>query len=96
MDTFELNKKFDDYKSLLTAKKNYENASNTILTTESSHFLRSDSESDFVKSMIYDRISYQCKAGKERPSKSKNIRQSSTYKSNCPFKVENNLTLHRL
>lgn len=91
MDTFQLNNKFDDYESLLAAKKNYEQASNTILTTDSSHFLQGDG--DFVKSRKYEWISYACKAGKERQSQSKNIRQSSTYKSNCPFKVGINLTV---
>lgn len=86
MDIFQLNKKFDDYKSLLAAKTEYEKASNTILTTETSHLLQG--EGDFVISRKYERISYVCKAGKERPSQSKGIRQSSTYKSNCPFKVK--------
>lgn len=86
MNSFELGKQFDDYKSLLVAKQEYEKASNTILTTETSHFLQG--EGDFVTSRKYERIGYGCKAGKERPSQSKGIRKSSTYKSNCPFKVK--------
>lgn len=91
MDSFQLNKQFDNFESLLAAKKQYESASNTILVIESSHKLKGDG--DFVNSQVYDRLSYVCKAGKERPISSKGIRPSFTYKAGCPFKV---ITIHTI
>lgn len=87
MNCFENNQTFDNCGSLLIAKKNYEQASNTILSITGSHKLKGDGE--FVKLMVYDRINFGCKADLERPSSSKGIRATSTYKMNCPFMVSN-------
>ena len=47
MNCFESNQTFDSYESILIAKKQYEVASNTILSVTGSHKLKGDGE--FVK-----------------------------------------------
>lgn len=85
MEYFSLNKEFDDFESLLAAKKSYERATNTILVTGSSKILIGDGE--LKRKLIYEKTIYYCKAGAERPSSSHGIRASSTYKKGCPVKV---------
>lgn len=85
MNAFEVDKTFDTFEAVLLAKKNYEQASNTVLVITGSNLLKGDG--DFVKSKVYDRLVFECKAGTERKPRGKGIRSSSTYKLNCPFKV---------
>lgn len=85
MDAFNLKKEFMSYSALLLAKKEYENASKTILVISQSNKLKGFGEC--VNNFVYDRVVFACKAGIERPSTSKGIRNSSTYKKNCPFTV---------
>lgn len=82
---FAVNKEFDNFEHVLKAKKKYESENKVVLVIRDSHKLKGDS--DIVKKCIYDRLSLHCKAGKERPTKSKGIRMSSTFKKNCPMKV---------
>lgn len=85
MDAFDLGKEFENYKSILDAKRNYETASKSILSKSSSKFIIADGE--LKTKFVYQSIKYQCKAGPERPSSSKGLRASSTYKKNCPVFV---------
>lgn len=85
MDSFNVGKQYNDFESLLLAKRNYEVASNCILVICGSNKLKG--VGDFVDSKVYDRLYFACKAGKERPPRGKGIRSSCTYKMNCPFKV---------
>lgn len=86
MESFHLGKEFANFDEVLQAKKNYEQASNTILSICGSNLLKGNG--DFVKSKKYYRLCFECKAGKERKPKSQGIRATSTYKVNCPFKVK--------
>lgn len=86
MEFFQVNSQFNDYKSVMEMKKKYEKASNSLLYKEDCVFLP-DRESEFGKRFVYQRLVLRCKAGPERPSQSKGIRNSSTYKKNCPVKV---------
>lgn len=78
MNCFDVNFQFDDYKNFLELKKKFEIATNSIIVTEDSHRLKGSN--DFVTSNVYDRITLACKAGRERPCKSRGIRASSTFK----------------
>lgn len=92
MDFFYLNKEFNSFEEVLIAKSGYEKANNAVLSKTDCHKLKGDG--DLVKNMIYQRLSLSCKAGKERKSKSKGIRQVSTIKKNCPMKVKHLNRLH--
>ena len=81
MEAFAVNREFNSYADLCTAKKSYEDASKSILVIGSS--LKVKGEEGFVNTMVYQRIIFHCKAGKERQIKSKGLRKSSTYKKNC-------------
>lgn len=83
MEFFSLNKKFDDFESLLAG----EGATNSILVIESSKPLIGDG--DLKTKLVYERLLYGCKAGAERSSSSNGLRASSTYKKGCPVKVSN-------
>lgn len=85
MNSLAVNTEFDDYQSLLIAKKAYERATNTILVVAGSVKLIGDSL--LSRALIYYRILYECKAGAERPTKSNGIRSTATYKKGCPVKV---------
>lgn len=85
MNCLDLNYQFDDYNDFLEKKRQYEVATNSIVVINSCHKLKGDSE--IVNTMVYERLALGCKAGKERPSKSRAYRVSSTYKKQCPFKV---------
>lgn len=85
MDGFALNNEFQDYESIINAKKAYELASNTLLTVTSSKFLIGESE--LKRKVKYSKIEYGCKAGVERKSRSNGIRASSTYKKGCEVKA---------
>lgn len=85
MEFFSLNKKFNDFQSVLAAKKSYEHATNTILVVVSSKKLIGDCELN--RKLIYEKLWYECKAGTERKSRSNGIRASSTYKKGCEVKV---------
>lgn len=85
MNVFDLNTEFDDWQSVLQAKKAYENASNTVLSTRGSNPMKGDNET--ALKFRYTRKVYHCKAGKERETKSKGYRKSATYKMNCPAVV---------
>lgn len=86
MNVFELNCTFETFESLLEAKKSYEIVSNTVLVIDKCHRLRK--EDNLQKVIVYDRLTFVCKAGKERPTESKGYRNSSTLKKNCPVKVK--------
>lgn len=85
MENFSLNKEFDSFDEVLKAKKHYEHENNVVLVISSSHLLKGDSE--IIKQCVYDRLSLQCKAGKERRTESKGMRLSATFKKNCLMKV---------
>lgn len=85
MDYFSLNKEFDSYEALIETKKAYENATNNLLVIVGSHVLKG--YGDFKDKMKYERLILGCKAGKERLTQSKGLRNSSTYKMGCPVKV---------
>lgn len=85
MDVFKLNKEFNNFDEVLRAKIDYEKAHNVVLTKSDCHKLKG--EGDLVRNIVYYRLSLQCKAGKERKSEAKGMRQSSTFKKNCPMKV---------
>lgn len=85
MDIFGLNTEFSDWKSVLSAKKKYEESSKSVLTISKSHKLKGSN--DLTDKFVYDRVTLSCKAGPERQTKSKGYRLSSTYKKNCPVKV---------
>lgn len=85
MEHFTLNQEFTDFESVLKAKKIYEEASNTVLTISSSKPIVGDGE--LKTKFVYERLLYGCKAGTERPTSSKGLRASSTYKKGCPVKV---------
>lgn len=85
MNSLAVNTVFDDFDSLLNAKKAYERDTNTILVVASSKKLIGDSE--LSRALIYERICYECKAGAERPTKGNGIQSSATYKKGCPVKV---------
>lgn len=86
MQFFQLNSQFDDYNSVVAAKKDYEKSSNTLLSKIDSVLLP-DPDSDWTKRFKYKRIGFICKAGPERKCQSKGLRKSSTIKKDCPVKV---------
>ncbi|KAG4066267.1 hypothetical protein HA402_000491 [Bradysia odoriphaga] len=71
MDFFAVGDEFDDFISITQKKKEYEAATNTLLTICNSHLLKGDGE--FQKKMKYDRFQLGCKAGTERPTASKGL-----------------------
>lgn len=85
MEYFALNKEFESYAQLKQTKKEYETATNNLLVTVVSHLLKGHGE--FKDKMVYERLTWGCKAGKERPSTSKGWRESKTYKKGCPAMV---------
>ncbi len=85
MNGLSLDTEFDDFQSLLEAKKAYEDASKSILVTRGSNPLKGDN--DIARKFRYGEIAYECKAGSQRATKSKGFRTSSTYKMNCEAKV---------
>lgn len=89
MNVFAVKTEFDDWASVLKAKKMYEDASKTLLTTSASHKLKTSD--DVSKRCLYDRVEFSCKAGQERKSQSKGLRESFTYKMGCTVKVNNKM-----
>lgn len=87
MNYFEAGNTFIDLKSLIQAKKNYETETNNVITISKSEKLKG--EGPMVTSIVYARLTFGCKAGKERKCRSSGIRCSTTYKLNCPFEVQN-------
>lgn len=85
MNVFAVGTEFTDKASVFEAKKNYEEASKTLLSISGCHKLKTSD--DVSKKFVYDRVEFSCKAGIERKSQSKGLRQSSTYKMGCPVKV---------
>lgn len=85
MDTFFVNKTFDSFEDFTAAKKSYQDASCTILTISQSHKFKAENSN--AQTLVYERANFMCKAGTERRSKSSGIRQSSTNRKNCPFKL---------
>lgn len=85
MDFFAVGNEFNDFASLKEKKKQYEVATHNLLTISNSHKLKGDGH--FQQTFVYDRLELGCKAGKERPTVSKGIRESQTYKKNCPVKA---------
>lgn len=85
MTSFALNTEFDNWQQVLDAKKLYEQNSKTLLTIIKCDKLKG--ASDLNERLIYERITFVCKAGPERPTQSHGHRTSSTYKKNCPVKV---------
>ncbi len=85
MNVFAVNTEFSDWESVIDAKKLYEEASKTLLVTNGCHKLKTNDE--ISKKCVYDRIAFGCKAGAERVSQSKGLRESSTYKMGCGVKV---------
>lgn len=76
---------FHSHEELLSAKREYEEASNTVLIFSKAENLKAtDSMSSKFK---YHRFNLSCKAGRERPCQSKGLRKSSTIKQNCSFEV---------
>lgn len=86
MENLNVDKEYSSYAEFLVAKEAYQVASNSVLVVNDSMKLKGDGE--FVKVMVYQRFELRCKAGKERPSSSKGLRNSSTYKKNCSVKVK--------
>lgn len=91
MNGLTLKSEFDDFESLLEAKKDYEKASKSVLVTRGSYPLKGDN--DIARKFRYSEITYECKAGSQRASKSTGHRSSSTYKMNCQAKVCNKISL---
>lgn len=85
MEYFEVNSEFNNYQKVLEMKKLYETASNSILVTADSKKLIGDSE--LARSLVYERITFKCKAGPERPTQSQGFRNASTIKKGCSVKV---------
>lgn len=85
MNGLDVNTIFDNYEDLRRAIKEYECTSNTLLVIDDCCKLKGAGE--FVVSMVYSRLQLKCKAGTERPSQSRGIRETSTFKKNCPVKV---------
>lgn len=86
MDYFSVNTEFDSFEALNATKKAYENATNSLLVITGSQILKGYGE--FKETMKYERLTLACKAGKERPTQSKGLRTSSTYKMGCPVMVK--------
>lgn len=76
---------FDDWQSFMVAKKAYEVASKTLLTTKGSDVMKGNN--DIAKKFCYIRKVFNCKAGAERKQQSKGVRKSSTYRRGCPVSV---------
>lgn len=55
MQYFQLNSQFDDYKSVMEMKKQYEEASNSLMYKDDCVFLP-DRDSEFGKRFVYQRI----------------------------------------
>lgn len=85
MNGLSLNTEFDDFQSLVEAKKAYEEASKSVLVTRGSYTLKGDNE--IAQTFRYAQITYECKAGSQRATQSKGYRTSSTYKMNCEVEV---------
>lgn len=76
---------FNSHEEFLTAKREYEEASKTILIFSKAENVKA---SDSMASKFrYQRFRLSCKAGQERPCQSKGLRKSSTIKRNCSFEV---------
>lgn len=82
---FVIGQTFDSHEAFITAKKDYENSSNTILTISRSETISSSDEMSAL--FKYRRLTLSCKAGPERKCQSKGMRLSATTKRNCPFEV---------
>lgn len=85
MQFFAIGQQFDSLKTLLKKKKEYETATKNLFVIGNSHKVKGDGQ--FQEKFVYDRLTFVCKAGKERPTESKGVRKSATYKKNCPAKV---------
>lgn len=76
---------FHSHEEFLCAKRDYEDASKTVLIFSKAEPLKStDSMSSKFR---YQRFTLSCKAGRERPCQSKGLRKFSTIKRNCSFEV---------
>lgn len=76
---------FVSWKFFLKAKKAYEEASKTLLVTRGSCVMKGDDEKSV--NFRYTKKIYNCKAGSQKPTKSKGHRSSATYKMDCPVTV---------
>lgn len=85
MNELDQDTEFESYQALLDAKRRYEAASRTILVVDDCKKIKVACE--VAERLVYHRIVYKCKAGDERASESKGIRQTATYKKNCSVKV---------
>lgn len=85
MEFFALDSKFDSFKALTAKKKEYEVATNNLLVISDAHKVKGDGP--FKEKFVDERLTLSCKAGEERPTESKGLRESKTYKKNCPVKV---------
>lgn len=76
---------FHSHEEFLGAKRDYEEASKTVLVFSKAENLKStDSMSSKFR---YQRFTLSCKAGRERLCQSRGLRKSSTIKRNCSFEV---------
>lgn len=82
MDAIAEKTEFDSWILFLEAKKAYEEASKTLLTTRGSIAIKGDDEK--AQNFRYMQKMYVCKAGPQRESQSKGHRTSATYRMNCP------------
>lgn len=86
MAYFQVNSEFNDYESVLATKKLYEESTNTLLVKGDCLKLK-DKDGELAKQFVYQRIEFNCKAGLERKTRIKGIRNSSTIKKNCTVRV---------
>jgi hypothetical protein len=76
---------FHSHEELLGAKREYEEATNSVLVFSKAEKLKA---TDSLSSRFrYQRFILSCKAGRERPCQNKGLRKSSTIKRNCSFEV---------
>lgn len=78
---FELNEGFSTLEEIEARKKLYEREKKVILTISKGE----KGHAKVSKALVYKRLVYNCKAGKERPSESRNIRKARTGRVGCPF-----------
>lgn len=85
MNKLDVDVLFHSHEEFLAAKREYEEASKSILIFSKAENLKAtDSMSSIFR---YQRFILSCKAGRERPCQSKGVRKSSTIKRNCSFEV---------
>lgn len=86
MEFFELDSEFNSWNSVLVKKREYEVTTNNLLVIGDAHKLKGSGT--FQENFVYDRITLNCKAGQERPTTSKGLREAFTMKKNCAVKVK--------